>query len=158
MKKILLSLILCLAAATSAFGQSARIIQLPSGKYIGFFFLPSGESVYLDDVEVVKLPDVPPTVSDIGVVAFVFDNDSPDIRWQGEMQIAIRELRKTIDSVVQIDESPQSVGSIKQGKTIIEAANKISIPAIVILNSQDKVVKSVAMPKTSAEMIKAVKP
>ena len=152
MKHLLTLFLILLASVASA--QSARVIQLPSGKYVGFFSLPGGNVVYLDDVEVVKLPKPVAPISQASVVAFVFDNDAPDIRLQSQMQLAIRELRKSFDSVVQIDDSPQSVGSIKQGPVIVAEANRVGLPAIVIVDSSDppRVIQATKMPKTGAEI------
>lgn len=105
----------------------------------------------------IDLPWVTTDQAAVSVVAFVMDNDAPDIRFESEVDMAIAELRVDLPSVVKIDETPESVTAIQQGAAIVDAARAAGIPAIVTLDESDGVILAVPMAKTAAEMVGQVR-
>lgn len=93
----------------------------------------------------------------VSVVAFVMDNDAPDVRFEDEVDMAIAELRVDFPSVVKIDETPESVTAIQQGPVLVAAAKGVGVPAIVLLGENDNVILAVAAKPRAAEMVGQVR-
>lgn len=102
-----------------------------------------------------NLPGIP-VAKEIALVALVMDNDAPDLIWKSEMEMAAEELRKEYPAVAVLDESPESVGSVKQGAAIEAEANKLGVPAVVLIGGNDEVIAAVAMAKKASEIVEQV--
>lgn len=89
----------------------------------------------------------------VAVVAFVLDNEAPDIDLDVEVTKATEILRQKYDVVVRIDETPESIGSIEQGPVIVDESKKYGGKAIVLVGDAGAVLRSVAMPSKSEEMV-----
>jgi hypothetical protein len=89
----------------------------------------------------------------VSIVAFVLENDAPDIDLDVEVTKATEILRQKYDVVVKIDDTPESIGSIEQGPAIVDESKKYGGKAIVLIGDTGAVLRSVAMPAKSEEMV-----
>jgi len=104
-----------------------------------------------------KLIDrVSPVPAKVAIVAFVLDNDAPDIDLDVEVTKAVEMLRDTHDVVIKIDETPESIASIEQGPAIAAAAEQVGGEAIVLVGDDGQVIRSTKIPPKSDEMVRWV--
>lgn len=93
---------------------------------------------------------------EVAVVAFVLDNDAPDIDLDVEVTKAVEILRERYDVVLKLDDTPESVQSIQQGPVIVSEADKYGGKSIVLLSPDDSVIRSVELPSKAEEMVRWV--
>lgn len=93
---------------------------------------------------------------EVAVVAFVLDNDAPDIDLDVEVTKAVEILRERYDVVLKLDDTPESVQSIQQGPVIVSEADKYGGKSIVLLSPDDSVIRSVELPGKAEEMVRWV--
>lgn len=93
---------------------------------------------------------------EVAVVAFVLDNDAPDIDLDVEVTKAVEILRERYDVVLKLDDTPESVQSIQQGQVIVSEADKYGGKSIVLLSPDDSVIRSVELPSKAEEMVRWV--
>lgn len=103
----------------------------------------------------VQLPWVS-TSEQVAIVAFVLDNDAPDIDLDVQVTKATEILRQKYDVVIRIDDTPESIGSIEQGPVIVDESKKYGGKSIVLVGDSGSVLRSVAMPAKSEEMVRWV--
>lgn len=93
---------------------------------------------------------------EVAVVAFMLDNEAPDIDLDVEVTKAVEILRERYDVVLKLDDTPESVQSIQQGPVIVSEADKYGGKSIVLLSPDDSVIRSVELPSKAEEMVRWV--
>jgi len=153
--KFLSMVIACILAAiacSSVSGQTgtAFLLDLGNGKLVGMVTTTDGQTIFISDVTVFKIPSPQPPLSQIQSAMIVYESGE-QTQEQNQVQILIRmdpQLSSKIKLILDKDTTLPDGQPIPQLASALQFIGSQPLPRLVGFNSSGKAVVSEPVPQT----------
>lgn len=158
MKKILLALLLCLAA-TPVFAEKAIIVRLPNGKFVGVVYAATG-NIILTDIQVLEYPGPSPNPTPVpvpskvvrAIIVYETDNSTQEL---ATLINRIRNNQQLSRKILILDQHTKDEN--REPDTEVQAAlrlfNGANLPRIAGFDVEGKPVIQEKLPETYEQVL-----